>query len=300
MASLCSRLAARLGEIQTAPTWNEASAGLTLLLESFMGSRTTTERPEKAAVRDALAQTAHDLRHLDLVGPPPHRSLIRTVMEDGITAKGGWTGKSGTGVAIGGYPDAGARDLDVVFLIGAAEGRAPARIREDPLLPDSVRKMMGGALPSVEQRAEATREQFFAALAAGTDRTITCPRGDLRGSGSYQISRWITAKPDDELQSFAHGIENGAPALAAPPPPPPLLPKSGGSDTSSPPRSAQRRFGKMLCYSGHWLPPGTGATASSPGSTATSASTPAPSLIPIRPCPRPASRTGLQVLSATS
>ena len=211
-------LAARLGEIQTAPTWNEASAGLNLLLESFMGSRTNTERPEKAAVRDALAETAHDLRHLDLVGPPPHRSLIRTVMEDGITTKGGWTGKSGTGVAIGGYPDAGARDLDVVFLIGAAEGRAPARIREDPLLPDSVRKMMGGALPSVEQRAEATREQFFAALAAGTDRTITCPRGDLRGSGSYQISRWITAKPDDELQSFAHGIENGAPALAALPP----------------------------------------------------------------------------------
>jgi hypothetical protein len=141
-------------------------------------------------------------------------------MEDAITAKGGWTGKSGTGVVIGSYADAVARDLDVLFLLGAAEGLAPARIREDPLLPDSVRALMGGGLPSVEQRAEATKEQFFAALAAGSERTITYPRGDLRGSGSYQISRWITARPrpEDELQSFAHGIENSAPTVAALPP----------------------------------------------------------------------------------
>lgn len=218
--SFAGALAARLGQVHTAATWSEASAVLVSLLEDFMGPRTTSERPEKTAAREALTVAALELRHLDLVGPAPSPSLIQSAMEDAITSKGGWTGKSGTGVVIGSYADAVARDLDVLFLLGAAEGLAPARIRENPLLPDSVRALMGGGLPSVEQRAEASKEQFFAALAAGSERTITYPRGDLRGSGSYQISRWITARPRpvDELQSFAHGMENSAPTVAALPP----------------------------------------------------------------------------------
>lgn len=213
-------LAARINEAQTAATWSDASASLVSLLEDFMGPGGAGERPEKSAARDALVQAASDLRHLDLVGPLPRPSLIQSAMEDAIASKGGWTGKSGTGVVIGSYADAVARDLDVIFLIGVAEGLAPARIRENPLLPDSVRAMLGGGLPTVEQRAEASKEQFFAALAAGSERFITSPRGDLRGSGSYQVSRWINVKPrpQDQLQSFAHGIENGAPTADALPP----------------------------------------------------------------------------------
>lgn len=211
-------LGARIGRIHMAAAWSEVSEELVLLLEDFMGPRTATERPEKTAARDALFEAASELRHLDLAGPAPRPPLIQSAMEDAIASKGGWTGKSGTGVVIGGYADAVARDLDVLFLLGAAEGLAPARIRENPLLPDSVRAMLGGGLPTVEQRAEASKEQFYAALAAGSERTITYPRGDLRGSGSYQVSRWITAKPDRELQSFAHGIENSAPTVASLPP----------------------------------------------------------------------------------
>jgi ATP-dependent helicase/nuclease subunit B len=218
LRAFVAELAARLGQIHTAETWSEASAGLVLLLENFMGPRTTTERPEKAAAREALVQIARDLRHLDLTGLRPDPSLIGSAVADGIAAKGGWTGKSGTGVVIGSYADAVARDLDLLFMLGAAEGLAPSRIRENPLLPDSVRAMMGANLPTVEQRAEASREQFFAALATGSERVITSPRGDLRGSGSYQVSRWITAKPSMHLRSFAHGIETGAPTTAALPP----------------------------------------------------------------------------------
>lgn len=216
--SFVAALGARIDQIHTAATWSEVSAGLVSMLGDFMGPRTETERPEKGAARDALIQAALDLRQLDPVGPQPRPSLIQSALEDAVASKGGWTGKSGTGVVIGSFADAVARDLDVVFLVGAAEGLAPARIRENPLLPDSVRAMIGGGLPTVEQRAEASKEQFLAALAAGSERIITSPRGDMRGSGSYQISRWINAKPVTELRSFAHGIENGAPTSAALPP----------------------------------------------------------------------------------
>ena len=213
-------LATRLGQVQSAATWSDASASLISLLEDFMGSRDAGERPEKSAARDALIEIVSNLRNLDLVGPLPSPALLQSALEDGIASKGRWTGKSGTGVVVGGFADAVARDLDVVFLMGVAEGLAPARTRENPLLPDSARAMLAVGLPTVEERAEASKEQFFAALATGSERFITSPRGDLRGSGSYEVSRWISRKPEpqDQLRSFAHGIENAAPASDALPP----------------------------------------------------------------------------------
>lgn len=213
-------LAARLGQVHAAATWSDASASLISLLEDFMGPRGAGEHPEKSAARNALIEAASDLRHLDLVGPLPRPALLQSALKDGLASKGRWTGKSGTGVVVGSFADAVARDLDVVFLMGVAEGLAPARTRENPLLPDSARTMLGGSLPTVEERAEAHKKQFFAALATGSERFITSPRGDLRGSGSYELSRWIDRKPDpqEQLRSFAHGIENGAPASDALPP----------------------------------------------------------------------------------
>ncbi len=213
--SFTEALAARISQVHAAATWSDASTALVSLLDDFMSPRATGERPEKTAARDALIDAASNLRHLDPVGPLPRPSLIQSTMEDAIASKGGWTGKSGTGVVVGSYADAVGRDLNVMFVMGAAEGLAPARIRENPLFPDSVRAMLGSGLPTVEQRAEASKEQFFAALATASERFITSPRGDLRGSGSYQLSRWINAKPDKELHSFAHGIENGAPTSEA-------------------------------------------------------------------------------------
>lgn len=213
-------LAARIHRVQAAASWNDASASLISLLEDFMGPKGAGERPEKTAARNALVEAASDLRHLDLVGPLPRPALLRSALEDGLASKGRWTGKSGTGVVVGSFADAVARDLDVIFLVGVAEGLAPARTRENPLLPDSARAMLAVGLPTVEERAEANKKQFFAALATGSERFITSPRGDLRGSGSYEVSRWINCKPEpqDQLRSFAHGIENGAPTSEALPP----------------------------------------------------------------------------------
>ncbi|GAB3523493.1 PD-(D/E)XK nuclease family protein [Arthrobacter monumenti] len=210
-------LGSHVQRVLDAASWLEVSAALTTLIEEFMGPRTATELPEKAEERAALLQIVGDLGQLEGIGPAPRLQLISSAVEDGIAAKGGWAGKSGTGVVIGGYADAVARDLDSVFLLGAAEGLAPTRIRENPLLPDSVHELLDVELLSVEQRAQASKEKFFAALASGAQRTITSPRGDLRGSGNYQLSRWITTEAT-ELTSFAHGIENGAPTQAALPP----------------------------------------------------------------------------------
>ncbi len=212
--SFLQALVAQLHRVHGATSWPEASDALTGLIADFMGPRSDKELPERTEARETLLQLSADLRSLDGIGPRPQPTLIRSTLEDGIAAKGGWTGKSGTGVVIGGYRDAVGRDLDTVYFMGAADGLAPARISEDPLLPDAIRPALNGNLPTIEQRATVAREQFFAALATGTQRTITSPRGDLRAAGNYQVSRWITADPR-ELESFAHGMEHGAPTSTA-------------------------------------------------------------------------------------
>ncbi len=208
-------LTSQVKSVQTARSWAEVSTALTTLIDLFLGPRTAQEPPERANARDTLRQLGQDLTNLDRVGPLPRPTLVGSTLEDAINSKGGWVGKIGAGVVIGRYQDAVGRDLDVVYLIGAAEGRAPTRISEDPLLPDAVRASLNGNLPTVEQRAQARKEQFFAALASGTHKTIMSPRGDLRAAGSYELTRWISGAriPTEkrDLPSFAHSLEHGAP-----------------------------------------------------------------------------------------
>ncbi|GAA1347709.1 hypothetical protein JOE65_001055 [Arthrobacter roseus] len=209
----------QIKHVQAAQSWADVSTSLTTLINEFMGPRSAQELPERANARETLTQLSSDLSKLDGIGPLPRPALIRSTLEDAIASKGGWAGKVGAGVVVGSYADAVGRDLDVVYLMGAAEGRAPTRISEDPLLPDAIRASLNGNLPTVEQRAQAKKEQFFAALASGTKRTITSPRGDLRAAGNYELTRWIsgakTSAEKRELPSFAHSIEHGSPTANA-------------------------------------------------------------------------------------
>ncbi len=203
-------LASRVGCVLAADSWRAAAEALADLLTEFMGRRSDTEPPSKTVTRAALLEIIQGLGSLDGIGPQPNPSLIQSTLEDSIHSKAGWSGKSGTGVVVGNFADAVGRDLDAVLLMGAAEGLAPARIRENPLLPDAVTEVISEDLLTVEQRAEAARQQFLSALAAGTTRIITSPRGDLRGSGDLLLSRWISTGVTNDLESFAHGIEHGS------------------------------------------------------------------------------------------
>lgn len=213
-------LAGQIRNTLDAGSWDTVAAELESLIGAFMGPRSEAERPELAAAREKVLAVARNLRILDGVAPPPTPRAIRAAVERGIEAGTGWAGKSGTGVVLGSYADGVGRDLDSAFLVGAAEGLAPARIREDPLLPDDVRRRLGAGLPTVEDRAAATRSEFFAALATGAEHVLTFPRGDLRGGGSYQPSRWITASLPESwvastLPSYTHGITTGAPTATS-------------------------------------------------------------------------------------
>jgi RecB family exonuclease len=81
--------------------------------------------------------------------------------------------------------------LELVVVLGLAEGSDPAPVADDSVLPDHERQATGGEL---ELRADGTERQHRELLAtlAGADRHLLCvPRGDLRRSADRVPSRWV-------------------------------------------------------------------------------------------------------------
>ncbi|WP_232084137.1 hypothetical protein, partial [Arthrobacter sp. SO5] len=213
--SFRNALSGGLARVAKASSWAGAAAELRDFIQEFLGPRSASEHPRVSAARAEVVEVADSLSLLDGVAPPPSGGALRTALEQGINRRSGRRGKIGVGISVGTIADGVGRDLDVVILVGMAEGLAPSKVREDPLLPDHVKVELGTGLPTAEQRIALTHQQFFAALASGSRTLVFFPRGNLRGGGSYEMSRWISAGLEDpksvvELRSYEHGIRTGA------------------------------------------------------------------------------------------
>ncbi|WP_146067248.1 PD-(D/E)XK nuclease family protein [Arthrobacter sp. ZGTC212] len=208
-------LGENLRGVFSAGGWSEVSEALSGFVSEFFAPRSATERPEQAKARKYLSEVIGELELLHGIAPAPTAASVRSAVRQGIDSRRSWTGASGTGVVLGSYDDGVGRDLDVIFIAGAADGLAPARIRENPLLPDSAGPMLDARLPTVHERAAARKEQFQRLLATGVERTILYPRGNLRAGGSLSPSRWLDGAAIQPLPSFAHGLTQGAPTQQA-------------------------------------------------------------------------------------
>ncbi|BCW66036.1 hypothetical protein NicSoilB4_07990 [Arthrobacter sp. NicSoilB4] len=213
--SFRNALSGGLARVAKASSWPEAAAELRDFIQEFLGPRSASEHPRVSAARGEVFEIADSLSLLDGVAPAPSGGALRTALEQGINRRSGRRGKIGVGISVGTIADGVGRDLDVVILAGMAEGLAPSKVREDPLLPDHFKVELGTGLPTAEQRIALTHQQFLATLASGSRTLVFFPRGNLRGGGSYEMSRWISAGLEDpksvvELRSYEHGIRTGA------------------------------------------------------------------------------------------
>jgi hypothetical protein len=140
------------------------------------------------AVDLALARLAA----LDAVEPDPSVDVFRTALEAELTTARGRIGRLGDGVLVGPATMAIGLDLDRVFVLGMAEGTFPPTRRDDSLLPDVDREVVA---PDLARRSDRTAREHRALLgaiaAAGDERVLCFPRGDLRRSTEHQPSRWL-------------------------------------------------------------------------------------------------------------
>jgi hypothetical protein len=164
-------------------TWAAWSAWLSDVLRQLVDPPARAAHPESFeqvhAALDALAL-------LDGVDAPPTVERLRRAIEPDLERPDRRHGRFGHGVFVGRVVDAVGADLDLVVVVGAADGQFPPRPREDPLLTDRARAASGGLLgPRALRRDEELRD-VLAAFAAAPQRVLTTPRADPRDQRERQ------------------------------------------------------------------------------------------------------------------
>lgn len=174
--------------------WSEHAEWARRWLHRLLGSpqrrRTWTDQAEVSA-GERVERALDRLAALDdAEGPVPLDVFTRTLtleLDDDLQR----VGRLGEGVLVGSVEMGVGLDLDLVVVLGLAEGSFPATVRDDSLLPDRERAAAAGELPLRADRVERQHRHLVATLAGARRHLLGVPRGDLRRSADRVPSRWV-------------------------------------------------------------------------------------------------------------
>jgi hypothetical protein len=203
--------AAGVAEVEAARGWADKSSAARSLLVLLLGpghrhgSWPDREQDAFDRTEDALVRLAT----LDELEPEPSHDVFVRALRAELDVARGRNGRFGDGVVYGPLTSAVGHDLDAVFVLGCTEGLCPAARRDDAMLPDHVRSLAEGELELRSARLHEQHRLFLAALAAAPagDRTLTFPRGDLRGGGRRLPSRWLLDSASALAGTTVHATE---------------------------------------------------------------------------------------------
>jgi ATP-dependent helicase/nuclease subunit B len=189
-------LRTRLATGTTLTSWPEVAGWADGLYRSLLGDVQAHEDdhrvpPEEAAAAAKVERVLAGLADLGAVEPLADLAALRTTLDLELAEDPPRQGRFGTGVLVAPLSAATGLDADLVFVVGAAEDLLPGRISEDPLLPERVRALTAGGLPSSAERLTRIHRHLLAALDAAAEVVISFPRGDLRRSAARMPSRWL-------------------------------------------------------------------------------------------------------------
>jgi ATP-dependent helicase/nuclease subunit B len=176
-------------------TWSQHGRWARGLLDRLLGPAARREDwpgdeiERRAAERVELA--IDRLAALDEVeGPVGLDVVVRTLAVE-LESDTGRVGRFGDGVLVGPLTMGIGLDLDLVVVVGLAEGLAPRPPGDDSLLPDAERRAVDGLLPLRRDGVARQHRHLLAATAAAERQVLSFPRGDLRGGRDRVPSRWL-------------------------------------------------------------------------------------------------------------
>jgi RecB family exonuclease len=188
-------LAAAVGAVDAATTWQGRAAAAQVLLARLLGPEERRIRwPElEVAAAQRVDEALTRLAALDAIDPDPSRTTFELALATELEVPVGRVGRFGQGVLVTPLATAVGHDAEAVFVLGMAEGTCPSFRRERALLPDTDRRLAtAGELPTSDDQLVDQRRDYLAALAAGREhRVLLFPRGDLRGRRDRVASRWL-------------------------------------------------------------------------------------------------------------
>lgn len=174
-------------------SWADRSSWAIELMTALLpaGNRRGSWPESEVVAADGVELVLRRVGVLDNLEPnAPWSAFIRAV-ELELDAPAGSRGRFGTGVLVAPMSAAVGLDVDHAFVLGLSEGTCPRVIREDTLLPDEERKLVGGSLARRPDRQADERRRFLSAVASGTESaTLLMPIGDHRNGRVQSASRW--------------------------------------------------------------------------------------------------------------
>ncbi len=175
--------------------WGERVAWARRHLQNLFGSerrRTTWPMAEQKAA-ERVERALDRLAGLDAVEEIVALDVFTRTIELELEADLGRVGRMGEGVLVGSISMGVGLDLDLVVILGLAEGLFPSPTRDDSLLPDHEREATVDELPRRASSVEPQHRQIHAALAGASRHVLCVPRGDLRRNIERVPSRWVLA-----------------------------------------------------------------------------------------------------------
>jgi RecB family exonuclease len=176
-------------------TWDDLGAWARGLLHSLLPAGDVARMPlEEQYAAGVIERTLSGLAALDaLEGPSsaPTVQALAEVLALELESALPRVGRFGEGVLVAPVTQAIGLDLDIIYLVGLSEDLFPGRLQEDCLLPERVRELSEGELPSTRARADLRQRSLLAAFTSASQVVASFPRGDLRRHTDRLPSRWL-------------------------------------------------------------------------------------------------------------
>jgi ATP-dependent helicase/nuclease subunit B len=219
LRSLVLDLVDQLDAAAAAPRpWRDRVTWLRRLATRLVGGQDVRDQwpPDERRAAERVERALDRLAGLDDIDGPVTLDVFRRTLQLELDADLGRVGRFGEGVLVAPLSFGVGLDLDLVVVVGMAEGLLPMRPADDSLLPDRERRATEGELPLRRELVDRQHRQLRATLAAARRQVLCAPRGDLRASNEYVMSRWLVAIADgghlpiEVVPSFAHGVTHVA------------------------------------------------------------------------------------------
>ena len=201
LVAFVTRLDRDLHRVTGAGSWSARCRLTNRLIGQYLGSSNVRELwpAEELLAVESAAAVLDRLALLDDVEPDASFAGFRRALIAEFRHPLGREGRTGQGVQVLGLEQAAGLDVEVVILLGLAEGVTPTRPSTDALLPDADRITAGTDLLIRHDHTASQHRGFAAAITAASRLVVLVhPRGNLRRSGERPPSRWLLA----EIEAF--------------------------------------------------------------------------------------------------
>jgi RecB family exonuclease len=182
----------RFARAASVTTWAELGDWCLDLLHTLVPREDVARMPaEEQYASGVIDRALAALAALDSTGTSPSLATLEEVLTLELESALPRVGRFGEGVLVAPVTSAIGLDLDLVHVVGLSEDLYPGRLHDDSLLPDRVRALTDGELPSIRTRIDLEHRCLLAAFASAGTVVASFPRGDLRRHTHRLPSRWL-------------------------------------------------------------------------------------------------------------